>query len=115
MRPLRHCLKRPAPGHECRLHRRPRAGASPRFRRELHRARFGPVTGRFTADILRTDGAARTGLFASIGEGRFADEIAVVSKLPQPVAILHGEGDQLVSLNYLKQLTIPTCGAATSS
>ena len=62
----------------------------------------------FTADFLRTDGEARTGLFASIGEGRFADEIAIISTLPQPVAILHGEGEQLVSLNYLQQLAVPT-------
>lgn len=62
----------------------------------------------FTADILRTDGEARTALFASIGEGRFADEINIASTLPQPVAILHGEGEQLVNLDYLRQLTIPT-------
>ena len=62
----------------------------------------------FTADILRTDGEARARLFASIGEGRFADEIAIVSTLPRPVAILHGEGEQLVNLNYLQQLAIPT-------
>jgi pimeloyl-ACP methyl ester carboxylesterase len=62
----------------------------------------------FTADFLRTDGEARTALFASIGEGRFADEITIVSTLPQPVAILHGEGEQLVNLDYLQQLAIPT-------
>jgi pimeloyl-ACP methyl ester carboxylesterase len=62
----------------------------------------------FTADILRTDGAARAGLFASIGEGRFADEVAIAGTLRQPLAILHGEGEQLVSLDYLRQLTIPT-------
>ena len=61
----------------------------------------------FTADILRTDGAARAGLIASIGAGRFADEIAIVTALPRPLAILHGEGEQLVSLDYLRQLSIP--------
>ncbi len=62
----------------------------------------------FTADILRTDGAARAGLFASIGAGRFADEVAIAGTLRQPLAILHGDGEQLVSLDYLRQLTIPT-------
>jgi pimeloyl-ACP methyl ester carboxylesterase len=61
----------------------------------------------FTADILRTDGAARAGLIASIGAGRFADEIAIVTALPRPLAILQGEGEQLVSLDYLRQLSIP--------
>jgi len=62
----------------------------------------------FTTDILRTDGAARAGLFASIGEGRFADELAIVSALPVPLAILQGEGEQLISLDYLRQLKAPT-------
>jgi pimeloyl-ACP methyl ester carboxylesterase len=61
----------------------------------------------FIADILRTDGAARAGLIASIGAGRFADEIAIVTALAQPLAILQGEGEQLVSLDYLRQLSIP--------
>ncbi len=62
----------------------------------------------FVADILRTDGQARAALFASIGAGRFADEIAIVTTLRQPLAILHGAGEQLVSLAYLQQLAIPT-------
>jgi pimeloyl-ACP methyl ester carboxylesterase len=62
----------------------------------------------FTADILRTDGAARAGLFASISEGRFADEVAIVAALPMPLAILHGEHEALINLAYLQQLKIPT-------
>jgi pimeloyl-ACP methyl ester carboxylesterase len=61
----------------------------------------------FVADILRTDGVAREGLFASVGEGRFADEVGIAAALRQPLAILHGEAEQLVSLDYLRQLTIP--------
>jgi hypothetical protein len=30
-------------------------------------------------DILRTDGEAHAGLFASIGDGGFADEVAIAS------------------------------------
>jgi pimeloyl-ACP methyl ester carboxylesterase len=62
----------------------------------------------FTADILATDGAARAGLMASIGEGRVADEVAIASALPQPLAILQGEFEQLVSLDYLRTLAFPT-------
>ncbi|MET0236234.1 MAG: alpha/beta hydrolase [Kibdelosporangium sp.] len=62
----------------------------------------------FVSDILATDGAARTGLGASAGAGRFADEIAIVSTLRQPLAILQGTDEQLVSHDYLRKLTIPT-------
>jgi len=62
----------------------------------------------YVADILRTDGEARAGLFASVAEGRFADEIAIVGTLRQPLAILHGQEEQLVSLDYLSKLTIPS-------
>jgi len=61
----------------------------------------------FVADIERTDGEARAGLFASVVEGRFADQVAVAESLGQPLAILQGEGEQLVSLDYLQKLTIP--------
>jgi pimeloyl-ACP methyl ester carboxylesterase len=61
----------------------------------------------FIADIFRTDGSSRAGLLASIGEGRFADEVAITATLPRPLAILHGDGEQLVSLDYLRTLTIP--------
>jgi pimeloyl-ACP methyl ester carboxylesterase len=62
----------------------------------------------FTADILRTDGAARAALFASVGEGRFTDELAIVAALERPLAILQGDGEQLVNLGYLQQLSIPS-------
>jgi pimeloyl-ACP methyl ester carboxylesterase len=60
------------------------------------------------ADVLRTDGAARAGLGASLAEGRYADEIAIVTALTKPLAILHGEGEQLISLDYLRTLNPPT-------
>jgi pimeloyl-ACP methyl ester carboxylesterase len=61
----------------------------------------------FVADILRTDGAAREGLYASIGEGRFANEVRIAGALRQPLAVLQGEAEQLVSLAYLQRLAIP--------
>jgi pimeloyl-ACP methyl ester carboxylesterase len=60
------------------------------------------------ADVLRTDGAARAGLGASLAEGRYADEIAIVTALTKPLAILHGEGEQLINLDYLRTLSSPT-------
>lgn len=64
-------------------------------------------TSELVSDILATDGAARTGLSSSAAEGRFADEIAIVAALRQPLAIVQGAGEQLVSLNYLRKLNIP--------
>ncbi|RDI19299.1 pimeloyl-ACP methyl ester carboxylesterase [Lentzea flaviverrucosa] len=59
------------------------------------------------ADILATDGAARAGLGVSAGAGRFADELAIVAALRQPMAVLHGVEEQLVSLDYLRRLDFP--------
>lgn len=62
----------------------------------------------FVEDILRTDGAARAGLFASVQAGRLGDEIATLAEFNRPLAVLHGEHDQLINLGYLRQLTMPT-------
>jgi pimeloyl-ACP methyl ester carboxylesterase len=59
------------------------------------------------ADILRTDGAARASLMASIVAGRAADQVAIAASLTVPLAILQGEGEQLVSLPYLQGLDLP--------
>jgi len=60
------------------------------------------------ADILATDPAAREGIGAAIGTGAFADEAAIVTGLAKPLAVLHGREEQLVSLDYLRGLKIPT-------
>ncbi|WP_052396168.1 alpha/beta fold hydrolase [Kutzneria sp. 744] len=56
----------------------------------------------FVPDILATDPAARTGLAASVAEGRVVDELAAVANLGRPLLVLHGSEDQLVSLDYLR-------------
>ncbi|MEU4094806.1 alpha/beta hydrolase [Streptomyces sp. NPDC026673] len=66
------------------------------------------ATDQFVADILATDGAARAGLLASLESGAFTDEVAVVADLTRPLAVLQGEGEQLVSLDYLRGLAMPT-------
>ncbi|MFC0438800.1 alpha/beta fold hydrolase [Kutzneria buriramensis] len=58
-------------------------------------------------DILATDPGARTGLGASVAEGRFVDEVEVIANLSQPLLVLHGAEDQLVSLDYLRKLDLP--------
>jgi pimeloyl-ACP methyl ester carboxylesterase len=60
------------------------------------------------ADILATDGAARAGVGASLAEGRFTDEVQIVASLDRPLAVLHGAREQLVNLDYLRTLTLPT-------
>ncbi|WP_326642412.1 alpha/beta hydrolase [Streptosporangium sp. NBC_01755] len=65
-------------------------------------------TDELVADILATDGTARTSLFATLGSGGFADEVEIVAQLTRPIAVLHGEGEQLVSLDYLRGLAMPT-------
>ena len=64
--------------------------------------------GDMMTDILATDGAARAGLAASIGAGKFADEVGLIRGLTVPVAVLQGEAEQLVNPAYLAALNIPT-------
>lgn len=66
------------------------------------------IPGLFREDIRRTDEQARLILGGSIGPGGYKDEIAVVANLTAPLAILHGEHEQLVSEPYISGLTIPT-------
>ncbi|GAB2692374.1 alpha/beta fold hydrolase [Kitasatospora kifunensis] len=63
-----------------------------------------------TADILTTDPAARTDLAATLASGAFADELTIARELQQPLALLQGSADQLVSLAYLQSIapSLPT-------
>ncbi|MBO3749277.1 alpha/beta hydrolase [Streptosporangiaceae bacterium NEAU-GS5] len=60
------------------------------------------------ADILAADGAARAELGAGIIAATFADEVEIVATLTTPLAILHGAGDQLVNLDYIRKLSAPS-------
>ena len=62
----------------------------------------------FLEDIRHTDGQARLVLGSSIAPGGYRDEIEVVANLTTPLAILHGEHEQLVSEPYISALSIPT-------
>ena len=69
---------------------------------------IGELPESFRKDIRRTDGRARAALGASIRPDGYRDEIAVVAKLGKPLAILHGEQEQLVNGDYFRKLTIPS-------
>ena len=62
----------------------------------------------FVSDILRTDGNARVGLGASIKPDGYQDEVQVVANLTRPLAVLHGEQEQLVSADYIRELAMPS-------
>lgn len=62
----------------------------------------------FVADILRTDGSARAGLAASVKPDGYQDEVQIVARLTRPLAILHGESEQLVNAPYIRGLVMPT-------
>ncbi len=62
----------------------------------------------FLADFRKTDGAARGYLGASAQAGLFQDEVAIVRDLGIPLAIVHGAGEQIVDLDYLRRLSAPT-------
>lgn len=62
----------------------------------------------FKADIRRTDGQARSGLGSSIRPDGYRDEIEVAAHLTVPLAVLHGEQEQLVNASYFRALTMPT-------
>lgn len=67
-----------------------------------------PVPDFFLDDIRRTDGQARARLAASIQPGGYKDEIEIVANLTAPLAILHGEHEQLVNRAYISALKMPT-------
>jgi pimeloyl-ACP methyl ester carboxylesterase len=62
----------------------------------------------FKADIRRTDGRARSTMGGSIQPDGYLDEVAVVAHLTAPLAILHGEQEQLVNAAYIRALNMPT-------
>ncbi|MEZ4519302.1 MAG: alpha/beta hydrolase [Chloroflexota bacterium] len=58
--------------------------------------------------MLHTDGRARALFGASVGETRYKDEVQIVQNMDTPLAIIHGAEEQLVNVEYLRSLTIPS-------
>jgi pimeloyl-ACP methyl ester carboxylesterase len=62
----------------------------------------------FKEDVRRTDGQARSNLIRSVQLGKYRDQVNVVAYLRKPLAIVHGEEDQIVNAAYISKLAIPT-------
>lgn len=62
----------------------------------------------FRQALLNTDGRARALLGVSLNSMNYTDEVQIVANLRTPLAIVHGAEEQLVNLNYLIGLTIPS-------
>lgn len=62
----------------------------------------------FARAIGATDPRAREFFGASLDAAPTSDEQAVLKNLSCPVAVFHGEGDQLINLAYLQAIEIPT-------
>ena len=54
------------------------------------------------------DGAARARLGASVREAAYRDEVEIVASMTTPLAVLHGEEEQLVNVAYIRGLEMPT-------
>ncbi len=76
--------------------------------RSFFKPGFADVAPFFVEDALRTDGRARSNLGASIVPGGARDEVAVVRDLEVPLAVLHGEAEQLVNGGYFASIPMPT-------
>ena len=59
-------------------------------------------------DIRKTDPNARYYLGRSMASNGFTNEIEIVSKLNIPLAVIHGANDQVINLNYIKKIQMPS-------
>jgi pimeloyl-ACP methyl ester carboxylesterase len=67
----------------------------------------GAVPSTFAEDFRRTDKRARGVLAASIGPNGYRDELDVVARCGRPLAIFHGEHDQIVNRAYYDDIAPP--------
>ena len=62
----------------------------------------------FREDIRRSDSRARAAVGGSIRPGGYADEVEVVAHMTVPLAVLHGDQEQLINGDYISTLSMPT-------
>lgn len=62
----------------------------------------------FVSTILAADGNARELLGKSVIDGNYTDEVEIVKSTEKPFAIVHGELEWIVNIDYLRTLEIPT-------
>lgn len=67
-----------------------------------------PPPPQFVEDCLRADPQWRGSFGGSIMQGRYLDEIEIVHTLRRPLAVLQGQHEQLINLDYLRSLSMPT-------
>lgn len=70
--------------------------------------RSSPLWASLRDHIRASDGSRRAQLGASIGTVGYRDEPSVLASLQQPLAVIHGEHDSLISLPYIAALRLPT-------
>jgi pimeloyl-ACP methyl ester carboxylesterase len=68
----------------------------------------GEIPAFFFDDMRRADGQARVAVAQSIRPGGYMDEVEIVRRMHVPLAVVHGAHEQLVSLDYLRKLQMPT-------
>ena len=67
-----------------------------------------PVPDGLFADMRRADPRVRSGIQAGLASLEYTDEAEVVRMLRQPIAVLHGRLDAMVSRTYVESLPMPT-------
>jgi len=62
----------------------------------------------FIPEIIRkSDHKTREVLFDSIQKGEYQDQIEIIKNIQLPVAVYHGEYDQMIDFDFLKNIDIP--------
>ena len=67
-----------------------------------------PLPEVFLEDVRQSDPGFRVGLLESLSTVGFRDEVEIVSRLRQPLAIFHGSDDQVINPVYLESIPVPT-------
>lgn len=62
----------------------------------------------FYEDLKRADGRTREEMGLSLFAGNYTDQVTIAANLNKPLVVVHCENEPVVSLSYLKNLTIPT-------
>ena len=62
----------------------------------------------FLDDVTQSDPRFRTEFPASLASVGFADEVRIVEDIGRPLLVLHGALDQIVRLDYLQGLDLPS-------
>ncbi len=59
-------------------------------------------------NIRETDNRAREYLGIGLAAGKMKSELDIIARMSTPLAIIHGEKEQFINLDYIQGLSIPT-------